>query len=184
MSTTAFIAEILVTGFFSTIWIFILIIQAFNIQIMPLSESLLKYKDFSTILILILLIIWYQIGWLINNLGTAIIDAPFGFPYRNKYFKENKLDYNIVRETFYQYSSADLKNDLGLDRTIIRLARGGIINFSLIFITLLPFGGVFVNSSLVFLFLAIGSCFQWRYRYKRYYKRMITSYKMILANPS
>jgi hypothetical protein len=181
MSTTNVIAEIIVTGFFSLIWILLLLLEVFGVNIALFYQNFLTFKDWSSVLLLVLFIITYQLGWLINVLGNLIIDVPFGYKFRNKVFRQKNLEYEKVRAAFYQHASIDLIKDLGLDRTVIRLARGGIINFSLISLTLIPFGKSFIILIILFLILAIGSFFQWRKRFQRYYKRLIISVEIIEA---
>jgi hypothetical protein len=177
MQTTAVIFEILVTGFFALSWIVLIVLKLLGIDISLIGEYLKEYKEFSTLIILIAIVICYQIGWLINSFSHFIFDPTIGNKYRNKIF--DGLNYDKVKIIFYQNAVGFLKDSIGIDRSVIRLARGGLINFPLIFLALEFWGGNYKKLSWLFLILAFMSFFQYRMRVKHYCNNMKYFYLVI-----
>jgi hypothetical protein len=124
----------------------------------------------------------YQLGWLMNGLAHALVALCFDKPIRDALFQREKLTYEPVRATVYQKASPELRGDLATDRTVVRLSRAGALNFLLIGVLLATFGRPWIPLSALALLCAISSALQWLCRYRRYYRRMISAYKVIVGS--
>lgn len=182
MATTALIVEILVIGILGLVWIILLVFQFSDLDINQIGKILSGLKDWSALYTLLFIGVIYQLGWLINGLGFLFTNGLFEKKIRNKMFEEAKLDYHAVRPTVYQNASPKVCSDMALERSIMRLSRSGIINFFLISVALILNGDSIYIFFPIALVLSFGCYAQWRYRYKRYYKRMIESFRIIITD--
>ncbi len=179
MATTSIIIEILVIGIFSAVWILLGLVRTGIVNVADLRVLTSTYERFSSLALIISTAGLYQLGWLVNGLCDAVTTPLSAKRLRDKLFKAAKLEYEPVRATVYQLASPDLRGDLGTDRTVTRLSRAAALNFLLIAVVMMTFGGKFIFLGLILLACSIGSAFQWYFRYKRYYKRIISAYKSI-----
>lgn len=174
------IIEIIVIGVFSLIWISLLLIRVSVLDISHIHSLATSYSSLSPLILVIGMVVSYQLGWLINGFSYAITVIFFEKKIRDKIFDDENLKYEPVRASVYQKASSDLRSDLGTDRSVIRLSRAGAVNFFFISLTMLLFGGFISHLSFIPFLCFVGSGLQWYFRYKRYYKRMIASYKVIM----
>ena len=176
MSTTSLIIEILVIGVFSAAWILLTLLRLS----IPVESVLSASARIGPLYVVVATAALYQLGWLMNGLAHALVSLLFDKPIRDTLFRRETLTYEPVRATVYQKASPELRGDLATDRTVIRLARAGAINFLLIGILLATFGRPWLALSGLALLCALGSGLQWFCRYRRYYRRMISAYKVIV----
>jgi hypothetical protein len=182
MATTPIIVEMLIMGVFASVWMFIFAERCAILQVDQILELLVKGKDWSAAILFVSMAWCYQIGWLINTSchGFAILFLERRI--RNPIFERASLQYEHVRATVYQKASADLRSDLGLDRSVVRLSRAGVLNFLLIGLALLFYCPPIRLISVVSFFFSLLCVLQWRQRYIRYHKRMIEGYRIIIAD--
>ena len=180
MITTAFIVEIIVIGFFTSIWIIIAIFRIAPIESSELLIVIDMFKPFSGLLFIITMIIFYQLGWLVNYISGFLANIFYEKRRRKTIFSEENLDYSDVRTTAYQYASGRFLVELTLDRNVVRLSRSGVFNFMLISISIFSFGNRFIIFGAVALFVGILCLAQYHDRFNSYYKRMIESYNTIV----
>ena len=136
-------------------------------------------KDWSTAITVFLILICYQVGWLVNGICFIIPDMVYLRRYKRKLLERRKVDksYGYIRGVVYQKASPQLLYDLNVDRTVLRLSRTGVLNFSLIgiFVLLIPQ----INSwiSVLPFSLALASISQVVQRSQRYYHELTYVYK-------
>ena len=179
MATTTLIVEILVVGIFGLIWISLVLLKATAFDASQLVKILYNLRDWSVLITILMIGIIYQLGWMINGLSFGISNFLFEKRIRNRMFLKEGLKYEVVRPTVYQDGSEKVFSDMAVERSVMRLSRAGYLNFLLIAIALLWNGGSFTKFFWIALILFMGCFFQWRQRFRRYYIRMITTFKVI-----
>jgi len=181
MTTTALIVEMLVIGIFSLCWICLLLFRIPILDITTVTESMKSLKDWVPIITVIALGVTYQLGWMINSLSYAITEIlGRGSKIRKKLFEDASLEYEDVRALVYQEASTDARADLGVDRSVVRLARAATVNFAIIAIVLGSFLGKYIFIGIILLLCSIICYLQWYFRFKRYYRRMLKTYEQII----
>ena len=172
MNTTVTIVEILVVGLFGCAWLSLAAMRAAGIEWSLVADSLQRWQHWSTAATAIGTLVAYQFGWLINGLSRRLM---WGFEKseRDLVFGGSE-QYDFARAIVFQNSSPRVNDDLALEQSVIRLARGGVINFSIIGLLVMTSGAgrPGVSAGVVFLILALGSALQWRHRNGRYYKHL------------
>jgi len=102
--------------------------------------------------------------------------------FKNKIKRKSvsSLIYEKVRARVYNSCSQFSRDDLAIDRSVVRLSRSAFLNFVLIAFFLYKLK--IISNVLVFFFcfLAGLSFLQWYHRVYRYYKRMKSFYKAIV----
>ena len=182
MTTTSLIVEILVVGSIGSIWFLLFLFWFSLVDPKDVIDFMVKLKEWSGLVTIGVVGLIYQLGWLINGFSHGILYLCFGKKMRENIFKKKDLSYNIVRGLVYQKASDKVRSDLDMERSIIRISRSGFFNFVLISIALLINGSSFIKFAPVTVVLFIGcfGCFfQWYYRCKRYYGKMINFYEVI-----
>ena len=171
MNTTVTIVEILVVGLFGCAWLSLAAMRAAGIEWSLVADSLQRRQHWSTAATAIGALV-YQFGWLINGLSRRLM---WGFEKseRDLVFGGSE-QYDVCGAIVFQKSSSRVNDDLALEQSVIRLARGGVINFSIIGLLVMTSGAgrPGVSAGVVFLILASGSALQWRHRNRRYDKHL------------
>lgn len=180
MSTTALIAEILVIGFFASIWILLLLLRISIVEL-PSGEFLAMAANWATPLLVIGLAVYYQLGILINGLCWVLEIFTIRKIIRNKIFSQATLDYNEVRTTVHHHASGYLQNEIMFDRAILRLTRAGALNFFIVAILMFTWGGHSALGGLLVITLSFWCLLLYVFRYKSRYKRMIAAYRVLSA---
>jgi len=179
MNTTVAIIEILVVGLFASAWLLLAALRVAGIEWSVVAGCLHQWENWSTAATAIGTLVAYQIGWLMNGLSRGLM-WPFAKRERDRVFGGSK-EYELVRAVVYQEGSARVNDDLALEQSVIRLARGGVVNFSIIGLLLTTSGagrpGVSVGA--IFFVLALGSVFQWWHRNRRYYDHILAEYRTL-----
>jgi hypothetical protein len=181
MATTTAIVEILVIGIVGSIWVIFFITGIFALPLDALVHFMLKLNDWSGLITFLLIGILYQLGWLINGFSYGILRLFLEKRIRSNIFSQKKLEYRKVRALVYQKASDKVREDLNVERSVIRLSRSGIFNFFLVSTALLINGSTFIKFVPISLVLFAGCGVQWYFRFIRYYNRMIDEYDVIKA---
>ena len=125
MATTVMIVEVIVVGIFSSLWIFMVLLRLSLVDLSGISECAAELKDWTALFTIVAIAVLYQLGWLMNTLGHVITEWVFlGRLIRKRMFKHSSLEYMRVRTKVYQEASSSAREDLGVDRSVIRLSRG------------------------------------------------------------
>jgi hypothetical protein len=179
MSTTVAIIEIVIIGLFGLVWLLLLAMRLTGVDQSAVTTWARDWKEWSSAVTLIGVMVIYQIGWLINGLCRALT-LPFTKRQVNQIYSGSE-HYEEARAVVNQRGPAKVLEDLALEQSVIRLARGGAVNFSLIALLLITGGINRVRVSLAFLFLilAVGTLLQWSQRSRRYYKRLLAAYNAL-----
>ena len=130
MNTTVAIIEILVVGFFGSAWILLAVMRMGGIEWSAVAAYLDEWKYWSAAVTVIGTLAAYQVGWLMNGLSRGLM-WPLAKRERDRVVGGSK-EYEVVRAAVYQWGSAPVNDDLALEQSVIRLARGGLVNFSII----------------------------------------------------
>ncbi len=188
MTTTALIVEILVVGAMALIWI----VGALGLCVhLPTPERaqvlVATVHDFIPLLALPLFAVTYTVGWVINFCSERVLKVFFQRKIRDRQFGDEPDEYELARVSVLQRGSADLIRDFNLDRHIIRVARGAVLNFG---ITATVFIGYALRGYKIAWLLAI-ICFafaglsfaQWFTRYRYHYARINRTKNILVSNP-
>jgi len=179
MATTAVIVEILVIGLIGSIWLVLFLSGISVLDPDSVYDCMVRLKDWSGLLTFLVIGLIYQFGWLINGFSYGILRFLLTKRMRDKIFEQRQLEHRNVRALVYQEASDKVRQDLDVERSVVRLSRAGMFNFLLISIALLINGSPFVKFAPFSLILSIGCGIQWYFRFARYYNRMIDDYDTI-----
>jgi hypothetical protein len=177
MATTAIIVEMLIIGFFACVWILLMIVHWLGIDATALFKEFSTLSGWSTPLTLAATAVFYQVGWTVNWISASITALLSEQRVRNRIFLADELEYQNVRAVINQLGSTALHGELNAERSVIRLARSGAMNFLLTAIAVLQFDELLLGALL--LICSIVSGWQWRKRYMRYYRAILAAYKVI-----
>ena len=179
MATTAVIVEILVIGLIGSIWLVLFLTGISVLDPDSVYGCMVRLKDWSGLITFLAIGIIYQFGWLINGFSYGILRILLTKRMRDNIFKQRQLEYRNVRALVYQEASDKVRQDLDVERSVVRLSRAGIFNFFMISIALLINGNPFIKFVPLSFILFVGCCIQWHFRFVRYYNRMIDEYDVI-----
>ena len=177
MATTAFIIEVLIIGLFAAAWLFLLCLRVSLFDFDSFVNLALRAQGWSTSLTLAAAAILYQLGWIVNSVADKLM-----YKYNKRGVRENAVpgvSYEYVRAVVHQKGSAEILRDIGVNLTFERLARAGVVNFSLTAVILFSFGGRAAVAGLFLLPLAAGCVPLSRMMSLRYYARMKSAYEVI-----
>ena len=181
MSTTTIIVEVLIIGFFTAVWLLLACLRFSLIEIVSVKSFLSQTGPWSTSLFFIAAIVLYQLG-LLMNLVSHKLTKPFGQkPLRDQIVSGK--DYEIVRATVFQKGSSEILRDIVLYLSFVRIARSGILNFLLIGLVLVSFGGRATPFGLIALLVSFGCIPLWRSMFRTYYRRMGFAYCVVSETP-
>lgn len=175
MATTSIIVELLIVGFFTSVWMFLLCLR---LSLFDLDSA----RQFASAVeptpaLLVATAVFYQVGLLMNSISHRITRNFAQLKFRNEIIPDT--DYEIVRATVYQKGSDETVKGLGLYLTFVRLSRAGIINFLLIALSMFLFGGKVALAGVIPLIISGVSLFVWRGVFRQYYRRMGFAYQII-----
>lgn len=176
MATTAMIVEIVVIGVVSATWICLLLIRTSPLGPAQLCDVMSGLSEWATATAIVATAFVYQLGWIMNGVCHGITTVICGRWLRDKEFREAGLPYRKVRTAVYQRASADLRGDLGVDRTVTRLARAAAINFAILGGILLSMPTLPKSIGATVVCCAVAAAWQWADRHVRYYRRMVDAY--------
>jgi hypothetical protein len=174
MPTTALIVKVLVIGAMTLVWL-VTLFAAF----LPAPDSahtaifVSLIREASPLLALPALALTYAIGWITNFCS----ERAFFFRHRvrDQQF-EGETHYETVKLSTLQHGSDSLVQEMFTDRHVIRLARGGVMNFTLLAVALSIHGLQGRTLAWPFaalcLILAALSFAQWRKEYRSHYENL------------
>jgi hypothetical protein len=174
MPTTALIVEVLVIGAMTLIWLIVLFaafLPSPNSAQMAQLASLIR--EASPLLALPALALTYAVGWITNFCSERL----FFFRHRIRDLRfGGATRYETAKLLMLQRGSDNLVQEVLADRHVIRLARGGVMNFTLLAITLSIHGlrgrTLAWPLALLCLVLAALSFAQWRKKYCSHYESL------------
>ena len=137
MNTTSLIVEVLVGGVTTLIWVCLIIIKAYGIDYPEIDAFIAKYKDWSSIVLFLIMAFSYQLGWVIIHLSYIATHKIIIIPLRKKIFIDNYENYRTIKNKVYFKSSSDFMAGIEKDRSVIRLTRTGLVNFIILSVVLL-----------------------------------------------
>lgn len=177
MATTALIVEIVVVGSFSLVWVFLFVFKFFGLDVTRVLIWLSLYKEWSTGVILVLAIVSYHLGWLINQVSYFITSWVFTTIIKSRVFKKDSQNYETIKATVFMKSAPFMLDSIREQYSVIRLARSAFVNCLLICIGLFTLdmwylGLVALGISIIFFFLAYDM-------YTRYCTRLHYAYQVI-----
>ena len=182
MSTTALIVEVLVIGVFACSWLGWVAIGALGIDLGKVLQLLDAHKGFAPLVSVVVLAVFYQVGWMVNSLASALFEIWPGKSDRNRIFIANQMECEAVRAMVYQNASQQILSDLAVDRSLVRLYRGGFLNFLILGLCSLIMADAKVLLTPSCFLFALGCFFQYRSRFARYYRRMIMAAREIASS--
>lgn len=184
MSTTSIIVEMLIIGFFTSLWIALFYLRytlsAADIQLESFKSLTSLIGTWSTPMLFIAAAVFYQLGLIMNTVSYRAIS----FLAKKKQEKaRNSMvpdkQFETVKTVVWQKGSADVVKYIESCLIFVRLSRAGIINFLLIAIALFTFGWTFAIPGLISLLIGIGCIPLWQSNYDLYYTRMKFAYQVI-----
>lgn len=177
MSTTALIVEILVIGCFSLIWIIINLLNIYNVTLQEFGQILIKYKDWSTALILFTIAVCYLLGWVMNLFSYFLMKKSLHKYIISKILKKDTPNYDKIKFRVFHEGSANVYNKIKEELSVVRLIRSASINFLLISISIFLYGKWDLGT--VILLVSLICFLEYLLIYNRYVSRIYISYKII-----
>lgn len=188
MATTALFVEILVIGALAEVWIGIVILAvAGTLNLRDITAVATALGPLTTLLAVPLLALTYALGWIINFASERLFKPFFQKRIRDHLFRGEDRSYDAARIMVFQTGSSELVHDVLFDRHIIRIARGGVVNFSILAAALLLHlnsgnrNVIFLCSTLSIVVASL-SFAQWLTRYRSYYKRIRDTAKVLSSS--
>jgi hypothetical protein len=184
MSTTSLLLEILVIGTTADIWVVIIILAAFSPSTTEYATIIDTLSKLSTFLVLPSLALTYLLGWIINFICEHTLEPLFQTKFKSQLFGHEELNYEHVRALFFQKASENVVRDMNFDRQLIFISRASILNFLIIAVGLLlhfknnPSG--IMAGVVMSVIISILSFSQWTVQYKSSYKKMLSTYRILL----
>jgi len=179
LNTTSLMAEIVVIGFFASIWIVALVVRPFVHETVWLQEMLTNYESYAPLGIIALLICWYQLGWILNGICWPMMDRLKYKKLKEEMSKDVKGGYRAMCTEVYQHASTPFQHDLYTDRSVMRISRTGIVNFALIGISVLLIDTRLFWLATIFFSASVACTFQAFKRSTRYYAQIYDAYHRI-----
>ena len=177
MTTTAIFVEIVIIGLFGVVWIILLLTRLSILNLTALASVARNAPDWSTLILVGIGAIAYQVGSLINTLCYGLMERVAGTRLRNSILKE---DQHVVRATLFSQGSSELIAELNSHLTYIRLSRAAIFNFLLLGITLLTFGTRFWKIAVLSLLISFGSYCLWRIIFVFHHQEQLAAYEVVV----
>ncbi|MBP8056848.1 MAG: hypothetical protein KA314_13505 [Chloroflexi bacterium] len=177
MATTALIVEMIVIGTFGLGWVALFAFKFFGLEMSDVSGWLVQYKDWSTGIVLIAIVVAYQLGWMVNQLSYFLARNTFNKPIKSKVFKDEVKNYDSIKTMVYMQGSPLIVEKVKERLSVVRLTRSAFVNFLLISIGLFVLekwqaGLVALGITVVFFILA-------RDMYSLYCNQVFNAYKVI-----
>jgi len=186
MATTALIVEILVVGAMALSWMVGGLLPFFP---KPDPDKIVKLiatiRDLAPLILLPLFALTYAIGWVVNFCSERALKPFFQRRVRARNLGDESDEYEIARLRVLQKGSAEVVHDLAVDRHIIRMARGAVLNFAMLAVVFVAAAvrGQPGGWALAILFITMAglSFGQWFTRYKYHYARIRRLSDMFLS---
>ena len=182
MNFSKMIVEVLIIGCFAAIGIVLLDTGTGG----RLHEFVKVFREFihwpTSVVALVAAATFYHLGWLVNG-AAILITRWLRRRMISRVFGANVDDYAAIRARVFQKASSASMDRIGVDHTVLRLARAGVVNFSLITIGLLvQRSSVSILSVLTWMLVCV-SLLQTRHQYRVYYARILRVYEELIREP-
>jgi|GEM_PF-6059767 len=187
MTTTDFISEILVAGLWASAWIMLLIYSLDSSLVHGLFSALSSGNVSGALSTVFVVAFCYQIGWIVSGFSYHILDYLFGRRIKAKLLADYGVEFSgdslskeklwhRIKVSALSKSSDYFRSEIKQTRIIVRLSRTACLNFFCIGLSLLlhPTLRLYLVSSIVFLVISILCFFQWKFRYLRYYRQLLS----------
>ncbi len=172
MSTTVLLIEILITGFFTFIWVICLILfPSYDYQL-SFGDVKEIYKALPPLTFPILLVIFYQLGWAMNYVSYWAAKWVYADRLKKKLIKDHPELGPVLeilrseRSLIYLKAPASFIKNLNEQIGIYRMARSGMINFLVIGVVAFLNKPINCVILIILFFLFLICIFQGRFTYK------------------
>jgi len=176
MGKTNAIIEILVIGLITLLGISLNIISFTDIDRTLLSTYAKDFKSYSNIVLLIVLALAYQLGWIMNGFTGQFYPKVL----RNKAKKKYNIslqDYSEIRNMVYLKASDNALLKIKERLSGIRLLRASIVNIFMLIIAFITFNYYILSIFLFLLFILVFIITH--HMYDKYTKQLIDTYKQL-----
>jgi len=178
MGKTNAIIEILVMGLIAFIGILLNVIGFMGVEKAEFMNYVTDFKSYSNILLLIVLAISYQLGWIVNGLTSSIYPQAL----RNKAKVKHNIplnEYHKIRDIVYLKASDNALSKIKERLSGIRLLRSSIINILIFIIGFLVLKQYAIVFFLFFPLLVISAIITHN-MYDKYTGQLIHTYKQLI----
>jgi len=145
MSTTTLMAEVIVIGAFALIWVALFVFKLFGLDLATVSSWFSQYKDWSTAVTLIAVVVSYQLGWSINQLSYFIARKTFNKIIKSRIFKTQWQNYDAIKTAVFMRGSSFMLDKIRERLNVVRLTRSVCLNFLLISVGLFILGNWYLG---------------------------------------
>lgn len=172
------VAEALVIGYFAMVWVGLL---AYRLGMLggEVPSGLLDPRWLPAF-IPASAIVAYVLGWLVYTVSNQVFIPVF----LRKKFKRTVIDdtgrdRESIRAAVFQLAPPAVARELENERSVIRLAEAGILNFTMTAVACLFVGGVGYRWAIAALVAAVVSGWQMYRFYERYHRRLVAAFKQL-----
>lgn len=180
LATTSLIVEIIVIGAFALVWVILFVFKFSGLDLSLIPEWLVAYKDWSTLVAFMSLVISYQLGWSVNQFSYFFARNTYNKTIKAKVFKNQYQNFDSIKSTVYMKGSSFAVEKVKERLSVVRLTRSAFMNFLLISIGLLlleKWAAGFVTMGITLILFA-----QATDMYTLYCQQIFNSYKVIKSN--
>ena len=173
------IVEPLVIGLVSFVWIGLVLLRFCDADTACVVGEIGGHRAVAG---LVLLAVALQVGWLTKIVADGVFLVLVGRRVKAPIYQAAGVKYEDARLLVYEKASADVQADIALDRTVVRLARCGALNWLLIAAAWLVYDPFLWPLSVAFLLMSGLFAVQAYLRFVRYHSRIVRAYGLITAN--
>ena len=168
--------EILAIGTLALGWLALLLARLEAYDLHQAADQLGALGNWSGPIALVLSLLAYQVGWLVNGLANLLAKRLYDDRLRKRFFKEKGEPYDVVLAGVYARASEYARDDLAVDRSVVRMARAGALNFLILGVILLTYPRPIRSWAALPACLAVAFVALYVQRLGRYYQRMFEVY--------
>lgn len=183
MPSIKLVSEMLVIGAVATVWVCLFAGRLGLVDFPGLVHNV-RSSGFASWLPVVAPLLWaliYQLGWVVYAIFQSFLVKFLRKPLRDPFFPKSGPTYKQVRAVVFQHATENARREVDQDRSIIRLAGAGVLNFTLISVgCLLPMvWGMNWRWAIFAAVCAIASGWTVRHYYKRYHENLVETYRTI-----
>lgn len=184
MTTTAGVLEILIVGLVAAGWFALLLVR---VGLLPMAGGPWPIADvpaWATAFAGAVALASYHLGWLVNAASHELVNRLYDNRLRKRMFGQVILHerdhehraaghatYDLVLSRLYAGASEFARDDLAVDRSAIRIARSGVVNFALYSVVLIGMDAASPGWIVVTVGLLLACWLVYTNRQQRYYRR-------------
>lgn len=184
MSTTTLMAEILVIGVSFLLGCAVLFVGLADLNPEEVAGMRTCFKDWVPVAVLVGTALAYQLGWFLNGLLFTLFARPFELRRLNNAFEwdfetlgEADAEYRKIQFLIWKQCPEPLAIEFAVELSAIRLARAGLLSFTMIGFGLILLGRIeWLVVGLISLIVACGSGVYSSNRTKLLFKRVSLAY--------